>query len=129
LANSPLFDWRTNEQLKYKSAESTYTSSFDMKKIEAGKHYFVDLGKVFFTASVSINGQEAGKRLFAPYSLDITKFIKTGENKIEAHITTARRNGFIGEALNGNPHYLQFKGKENTIIPSGLVGPVTVKQL
>ncbi len=129
LENSQLFDWRINGQLKYKSSEGIYTSTFRMNKIEAGKHYFVDLGKVFFTASVSINGQEAGKRLFAPYSLDITKFIKTGENKIEVHVTTTRRNGFIGEALNGNPHYLQFKGKENTTIPSGLVGPVTVKQL
>jgi hypothetical protein len=129
LENSQLFDWRINEQLKYKSAEGIYTSSFEIKKIEAGKHYFVDLGKVFFTASVSINGREAGKRLFAPYSLDITKFIRTGENKIEAHITTTRRNGFIGEAMHGNPNYLQFKGKENSTIPSGLLGPVTVKQL
>jgi hypothetical protein len=84
---------------------------------------------VFFTADIIINDQEAGKRLFEPYSLDITKFIKAGENKIEVHITTTRRNGFIGEAVKGNPNYLQFKGKENTAIPSGLVGPVTVKEL
>jgi hypothetical protein len=55
--------------------------------------------------------------------------IKAGENKIEVHITTTRRNGFIGQATKGNPNYLQFKGKENTMLPAGLVGPVTVKEL
>jgi len=129
IADSPLFDWRNNEQLKYRSNESVYTSSFKINKPEAGKKYLLDLGQVYYTASVRVNGAKAGKRIFAPYTLDITKWIKPGDNTIEVQITTTRLNGFLGEAAKGNPLYVQFKGKENTATPSGLVGPVTIKVL
>ncbi|WP_183561596.1 glycosyl hydrolase [Mucilaginibacter sp. SP1R1] len=129
MENSPLMDWRSNNLLKYKSDEGRYVSTFTIDKIASGKHYFVDLGKVFYTADVKINGVAAGKRLFAPYSLDITRFIKSGKNQIEVTITTNRRNAFVGEGVNGNPYYVQFKGKEKTLVPSGLVGPVLIKEL
>jgi hypothetical protein len=45
---------------------------------------------------------------------------------IEITITTTRRNGFIGEAVKGNKQYLQFRFKEKTIVPSGLVGSVSI---
>ena len=129
LQNASLIDWRTNEQLKHKSDEGVYTAIFNMKEIVPGKRYFLDLGKVYFTAGVQVNDKEAGKRLFAPYQMDITKFLKSGNNIIEVRITTTRRNRFIGEALKGNLHYAQFKDKENTLMPSGLVGPVIIKSL
>ncbi|MBC7922279.1 MAG: hypothetical protein H7Z75_14450 [Ferruginibacter sp.] len=61
--------------------------------------------------------------------MDISKFIRSGENRIDVRITTTRRNGFVGEAAKGNPHYNQFKGQENTLVPSGLVGPVVIKKI
>lgn len=127
LINSPLIDWRNHERLKYSSDEGIYTASFRLDNKRAADHYILDLGKVFYTATVSINGKEAGKRLFAPYSVDITKLVQPGENQVEVHITTTRRNGFAGEAVKGNPHYAQFKGKEQTLVPSGLAGPVLIK--
>ena len=137
IKNTPLFDWRTNDKLKYTSDEGLYTASF---KIDSTEHnsghgeynfsnYFIDLGEVYYTAEVSINGQYVGKRLFAPYQLNLRKYLKYGDNKVEVKITTTRRNGFIGEALKKNPFYAQFNGKENEIVPSGLVGPVRIVEM
>lgn len=124
--NSKLFDWRTNEKTKYSSEKGIYTTSFNFDGVEKGKKYFLDLGEVYYKASVKINGIEAGEKLFAPYKLAITPLLKKGNNMIEITITTTRRNGFIGEAVKGNKQYLQFRFKEKTIVPSGLVGSVSI---
>ena len=124
ITGTSLFDWRDNEQLKFRSGTGIYAASFKVDKRIPGKKYIIDLGKVYYTASVIINGKNAGSRIFAPYSLDVTQFLRQGDNNIEVQVTTTRLNGFIGEARKGNPMYVQFKNKERTIIPSGLVGPV-----
>ncbi len=125
--NSPLFDWRDNEKTKFSSENGFYSASFTLEKIQKEKTYFIDLGKVYYVAQVKINGKDAGKRLFAPYSLDITSLLKEGDNTIEVVVTTSRRNGFTGEAVKGNPLYSQFKGKSKILMSSGLVGPVVIK--
>ncbi|MEI6950537.1 glycosyl hydrolase [Paraflavisolibacter sp. H34] len=127
LATSPLFDWSSHEALKFRAGKGIYTTSFSLKK-EDGRRYLLDLGKVYFTAEVQINGQPAGKRVWAPYQLDITPFVKTGTNNVEIEVTPTYRNGFIGEAVRGNEKYAQFKRKEKTLLPSGLIGPVILKQ-
>jgi hypothetical protein len=127
--NSKLFDWRTNEKTKFISEKGIYTTSFNFDGAEKDKKYFLDLGEVYYKASVKINGIEAGEKLFAPYKLAITPLLKKGNNVIEVTITTTRRNGFIGEAVKGNKQYLQFRFKEKTIIPSGLVGSVRILAL
>ncbi len=128
LKNSSLIDWQTNDSLKFSSAEGVYTALFHLDGKAEKAAYLIDLGKVYFTADVSVNGQAAGTRIFAPYRLDITKFVHSGENTVEVRVTPARRNGLIGEAVKGNPLYAQYKGKENTLLPAGLVGPVIILQ-
>lgn len=125
--DSPLFDWRTNEAFKYKSEEGNYTATFKLDKINPKARYWIDLGKVYYTAEVLVNGKSAGKCIFAPYQLDISKLVQNGDNHVEVRLTSTRLNSFIGEAKNGNPLYGQFKGKENTMTPSGLVGEVWIK--
>jgi hypothetical protein len=41
-------------------------------------------------------------------------------------MASANRNKYFGEAIKGNVKYNQFKGKKNTLLPSGLIGPVTI---
>lgn len=125
--NSPLFDWKDNEKTKFNSEDGFYSASFTLEKIQKEKRYFIDLGKVYYVAQLRINGNDAGKRLFAPYRLDITSLLKEGNNTIEVVVTTTRRNGFTGEAVKGNPMYSQFKNKGKILVPSGLLGPVFIK--
>lgn len=128
LKNTPLFDWRTNDNLKFSSSEGIYTSSFQWNKATIDSRFYLELGKVYFTAEVYINGQFAGKRVFAPYMLDITSFLIRGQNKIEIHVTTGQLNGFIGKAKSGDNHYKQFKNKEDQLMAAGLLGPVIIRE-
>jgi len=130
IKNSPLFDWRRNNQLKFSSAEGVYTSSFQWNDttIYKDNRYYLDLGSVYFSAEVYVNGKFAGKRVFAPYMLDITKFLAPGENKIEVRVTTGQLNGFIGKAMRGDAHYKQFRDRSDQLMAAGLVGPVVVRK-
>ncbi|MHA4741922.1 glycosyl hydrolase [Dyadobacter sp. MSC1_007] len=129
LNKQPAKDWRDIDALKFTSGEGIYRSKFKLNGLAQGAQYVLDLGKVYYTAEVKINGKPAGKRLFTPFELNITPFVKQGDNEIEVRITTSRRNGFIGAAAKGDPHYAQFKGLEKTTVPAGLVGPVVVKKM
>ncbi|HEU4790726.1 MAG TPA: glycosyl hydrolase [Flavobacterium sp.] len=127
IKETSLFDWKTNEKLKYSSAEGIYNSKFQWQPDNSSKRYFLDLGSVCYTAEVFINGKYVGNRIFAPYIFDVTSFLKSGTNLIEVHITPGQLNGFISNAKNGDKRYVQFKGKENEIMSAGLIGPVVIR--
>jgi hypothetical protein len=129
IRNSSLFDWKTNDQLKFSSAEGVYTSSFQWNNANSASHFYLDLGKVYFTAEVYVNGKPAGKRIFAPYQLEITPLLVQGLNKIEVHVTTGQLNSLIGKAKQGDSHYKQFKGKEDQVVSAGLIGPVMIREI
>jgi hypothetical protein len=129
LNDTALFDWRNNARLKFSSAEGIYTASFNWSHSTTGAHYFLDLGKVYYTVEVYVNGKSAGKRVFAPYMLDISTLLHQGKNRIEVRVTTGQLNGFIGKSDIGDPHYKQFKNKDDQLMASGLVGPVTIRQV
>ncbi len=123
--NSVLFDWRDNDVLKYRSEEGVYTAVFNID-VKKGKQYFLNAGMVYFTMEVTINGQYAGKRIWAPYMLDVTKLLKQGTNSVEIRVIPVKRNEYIHLASLGDPHYAQFKGMNGTLLPAGLVGPVQI---
>lgn len=126
VTESSLFDWKTNEAFKLIGSESAYTSTFELKDVDAKNHYFLDMGKVYHTAEVIINGKAAGKRIYAPYVLEVGEWLQKGINKIEIRVLPTLVNHFIGEAMAGNEHYKQFKKSEGQFMSNGLVGPVKI---
>lgn len=127
IKESPLFDWKINDKLKFSSDKGIYKSSFTLKTIVPNQHYLLDLGKVCYTAEVYVNGNSIGKRIYSPYLFDITSSLKPGTNLIEIQVATAQLNGFIGKAKSGDKKYLQFKGKEEQAMSAGLIGPVVIR--
>jgi hypothetical protein len=127
IKNSELFDWRTNEQLKYSSETGLYTSTFQWPFNTSGRRFFLDLGHVSFTAEVYINAKFSGKVIYSPYVLDISKYLIKGTNTIEVRVTPGQLNGFIGKANDDDPRYLQFKGKNDQLMSAGLLGPVMIR--
>ncbi len=59
--SSDLFDFRNNALFKFQSAPGIYTTSFKLDK-ESNRHYILDLGKVYFTAEIKLNGINIGKK-------------------------------------------------------------------
>jgi len=120
-----LGDWREREGLLYVSSPGIYRTQTHLDQV--GQRCILDMGDVFAAADVTVNGQPAGRATFSPYQVDITPFLRPGENAIEILVTPALRNRLIGKALSGDPEYAQFRGGfmgPSKPIASGLVGPV-----
>jgi hypothetical protein len=128
IANTSLFDWRYDKRFAFSSGKAIYTSSFNWSQSPKGRHYILDLGKVYYTAEVFLNGKPAGKTVFAPYMMDITSLLQPGQNKIEVRVTPGQLNGFIGKGNKGDSRYKQFKGKDDQLMAAGLVGPVVIRE-
>ena len=127
---SPLNEAK-QEDVRYFSGIATYTSRFTLPKgAQRGHPLWLDLGKVGDLAKVRVNGQLVGTSWFAPYRLDIGRFVKSGSNQLEVKVANLWVNRLIGDKQPGAkpitftaaPTY-----KPNAPLrPSGLIGPVTL---
>lgn len=129
-----LTDWTEseNDQIKYYSGIAVYTSTFNYKKDVETKDVFVDLGNVGVIASVKINGKDIGTTWIAPFRLKANKAIQEGKNTIEVEIVNVWRNRLTGDKLlpaDKQTTWLNIDGitPEEELIPSGLLGPVTLQ--
>ncbi|MES2519249.1 MAG: glycosyl hydrolase [Bacteroidota bacterium] len=127
IANTKLFDFKTNETFKNIGSEIIYKSNFELNNLLSNALYLLDLGKVYHTAEVFINGKFAGKRIFAPYTLEISQFLQNGKNDIEIRVLPTKLNYFIGQSLAENKHYRQFK--KGQLMSNGLVGDVKILKI
>ena len=65
------------------------------------------------TASLSVNGKNAGLRIAKPYEFDVSGLLSKGENKIEIIVA----NSHAGKVRDHFTTFLQ-------VPPTGLMGPV-----
>ncbi|MDR3236832.1 MAG: glycoside hydrolase family 2 [Prevotellaceae bacterium] len=132
-----LQDWsqHSDERIRYYSGAAIYKTTLSLSTrhndFSAPQHIFLDLGKVTAMAKVKINGQYAGGVWTAPYRLDITKWVKNGENDIEIEVVNTWVNRLIGDQTLPPEQRRTWCPVNNyeadsPLHPSGLVGPVTV---
>jgi hypothetical protein len=122
-----LFD---NPSIKYYSGTAKYANRFVVKNksdINVAKILF---DSIFNIVTIKINGVDCGTLWTPPYELDITKALKSGENKIEIEVTNTWRNRLIGDELNPENkttwYNSAFKLKNKPLLPAGLVGDVKI---
>jgi hypothetical protein len=80
-------------------------------------------------ATVKVNGIDCGTIWTHPYSVDITKTIKQGENKVEIFVTNTWHNRLIGDELLPQEKRVTwvtapFRLKGKPLLPAGIVGEV-----
>ena len=126
-------DWAasSNPAIKYFSGTAHYRTSFKLDALPADR-YTLDLGKVMVVAKVRINGQYVGGVWTDPYVLDVTGFLKEGENEIEVDVANNWINAIVGDSLkpaskrrlvlNVNP----VDSDGFALQTSGLLGPVRI---
>jgi beta-galactosidase/beta-glucuronidase len=116
---------------------ATYSTAFNLPESTV-HNYLLDLGKVYESAKVWINGEEAGYIWSHPFTIDISHLLKSGENLLEievANLSTNRirwmdQQGIIWRNYHEinfvNINYKPFDASGWDVMPSGLEGPVTL---
>ena len=147
-----LHDWREseNEAIRYYSGTARYKTVFPVEIIPKGltvsvqignlkmknspkqKTIFLELGKVHNMAKVKINGHYAGGVWTAPYRLDVTEWIKEGDNTLEVEVVNTWVNRLIGDQRlpeqerRAWAHNNPWKA-DSWLQASGLIGPVELR--
>jgi hypothetical protein len=130
-----LTDWSKNAdpRIRYYSGTAVYKNAFTLshQQISTSSHYFLEFGNVAVMAKVRINGQEAGGVWTPPYRLEITPFLRDGENGIEIEAVNSWVNRIIGD-LRLPENERRVRSQANTWNPnshlqeSGLIGNVNI---
>ncbi|MEK3885027.1 glycosylhydrolase-like jelly roll fold domain-containing protein [Paenibacillus sp. PL2-23] len=82
-----------------------------------GAAVVLDLGAVYETAELWVNGHHAGTRICPPYRFDVTSLLQAGSNKVVVEVT----NTLVKQVRDRFSIYRQQE-------PSGLIGPVELRQ-
>jgi len=101
--------------------------------LAAGNVLTLDLGQVAEVAEVSVNGAPAVTLWHAPYCADVTGLLRPGRNVLEVAVTNLWHNRIVGDlrAPDAPPrtstNLKQRFRADMPLLPSGLLGPVTVR--
>lgn len=117
-----LTDWAASDDTKFFSGTAVYEKTFNLEANQLQGDVNLDFGEavslnfepqrngmatyldapVKEAAVVYINGERAGSLWSPPYSLDVTKLLKAGENTIKVEVANTAINYMAGRSL---PNY------------------------
>ena len=94
-----LDDWskRSEDGIKYYSGAATYRTTFKYNAPGAKSTVLLDLGGVAVMAEVKLNGKSVGIVWKPPYRVDITDYVKRGDNALEVKVANLLINRMIGD--------------------------------
>ena len=94
-----LMDWTqySDESIRYYSGTAVYKTSFIFDGKLSEKDFFLDLGEVNCMAKVKLNGNYAGGVWTPPYRLNVTQWLKEGNNMLEVEVVNTWVNRLIGD--------------------------------
>ena len=130
-----LIDWTTSQApgIKYFSGSATYAIQFEMPKAADGD-FWLDLGRACEVGEVSIDGQDLGTAWTFPFRVKVPAILLSkGAHKLEVKVTNVWNNRLVGDRFLPEEERitrinLQGKHKKNSpLVPSGLLGPVTLQ--
>jgi hypothetical protein len=83
--------------------------------------WILDLGRVRGTVAVIVNGVQVGVRIWAPYVVDVTQYLCTGDNQIVIELTNTMASYLAAHSPSHyTPEYQQV---------SGIYGPVVLRRM
>jgi hypothetical protein len=137
IAFDKLVDWtkHPSEQIRHYSGTATYRRTFDLPApaATAGRpaRLYLDVGIVNNIARVRLNGKDLGVIWCAPWRVDITETVQISGNRLEIDVANLWPNRLIGDAaLPPEKRVTRTNvafSKNQPLLPSGLIGPVTIK--
>ncbi|MEO1217871.1 MAG: glycosyl hydrolase [Bacteroidota bacterium] len=125
-SDTTLFDWGSNQQLKFCSEEALYRTSFQLGDTLSNKQYILDLGELHGAVEVKVNTEWVGDCIIPPFRLDISEQISPGFNTIEIWLISSLKNRLVGRAREGDDRYEHYLQYESSLKINGLKGPVLI---
>jgi hypothetical protein len=96
-----LVDWKDypKDSINHYSGTANYSKTISIPDafIKKDIKTILDLGMVFIVADVTINGKHVAVSWMPPFNLDITNYLKAGDNQLEIAITNQWSNRLIGD--------------------------------
>jgi len=82
------------------SGIATWGATFSMppKWFAEGRRFYLDLGRVEVMARVAVNGKDLGVLWKSPYVVEVTDYVKPGENTLKIEVANLWINRMIGDA-------------------------------
>ena len=93
---------------------------------EGAEGIAINLGKVYGTSELRVNGQSCGVKWYGRRIWDISEFMRPGENLIEVEVTTSMGNYMKSLTDNPTAQYWTNEGRKIQPLQSmGMTGPVS----
>ncbi|MBT1687244.1 glycosyl hydrolase [Dawidia soli] len=128
-----LYDWTrsTDNALKYFSGTAIYQTTFTLKSVPSQQTY-VDVGRVVAMGKVYVNDRYVGGVWAYPYRLNVTPYLKKGENTLRIDVVNNWMNRLIGDQQlpeDQRKTWAVFNpyNASSALQPSGLLGDVTIQ--
>ena len=129
-----LSSWSENPDpgVKYFSGMANYTTTVQAPDdwFQSGAQLWLDLGSVKNLAEIVVNGKSLGIVWKIPFKVNVTDAFKPGENIIDIKVTNLWVNRLIGDQQPGATKLtyttMPFYRADSPLMPSGLLGPVTL---
>ncbi len=132
-----LVSWteRSEPSIRYYSGRAVYERTFELPDgwLAEGRRVFVDLGALWAVGQVRVNGRNVGVAWKPPYVVDLTRWLRPGENRLEVEVANTWSNRLVGDAQlpparrhtrTNVTHSAGVPWRSVPLRPSGLFGPV-----
>jgi hypothetical protein len=132
-----LISWSDSDEegVRHYSGKATYTRDFTVgeEALTKGTEAFVVFNDIQEMARVSVNGNDCGIVWLPPYKVNITPWLKPGNNTITVQVINTWNNRIVGDLT--NPDKKQYtstnvktsKFKSNgPLLKSGLIGKAEI---
>lgn len=128
-----LISWtdHTDPGIKYYSGTAVYHQTFNVRAGQLQKKAYLDLGEMYNLAEVIVNGKHTGVWWTHPFTGDISRYVKEGQNTLEVRVVNLWPNRIIGDQyLPADKRFTKTNvkkfDKDYPLRKSGLLGPVKV---
>jgi hypothetical protein len=125
-------DLDMSPEAKAFSGTATYSTTFDIDKVNKDVVYSLDIGRLEMIASVSLNGKKLRTLWTPPYRLDVTDAIKSGKNTLQIEVTSTWFNRLVYDANQPEDQRktwtITAPSKDAELRESGLLGPVRLSE-
>ena len=131
-----LTDWSNHPDaaIRHYAGTGIYETNFTLANPAKNQRTVLALGEAAVIATVAVNGKEAGTVWTTPWEIDISAFVKAGENTLQIRVANQWHNRLVADAALPPEHRQSFSSQpyrpatKESHQKGGLLGPVRIKQ-